>query len=81
MAVSGPPHPKHDHFPPKNGLNLPMLHQKTVFSWAWVVSSGPPHPILRVLNSGKHVLQGMSVRKCVLRVDPQNKGTFPPKLA
>ena len=42
--------------------------------------SKAPHPVLRVPNSDKHVLQGMRARKWVIQVrDPQKNGHFLPK--
>ena len=56
IACLGAAITKNPHFPPKKGQKMPFFLPKTVFlgpEW-----SDPPPPILRVLHSEKHVLQG-----------------------
>ena len=57
MGDSGPPSPKKRPFFGQKWLKNANFWPKTVFFWAGVVSLTPPHPILQVLDSKKHLLQ------------------------
>ena len=54
--IQGAPPQKMAIFCQKKGLKCQFWAKNRVF-WARVVSLTPPHPILHVLDSKKHVLQ------------------------
>ena len=57
MGESGTPLLKKGHFPPENGLKMPILRQKQFLLGSGGQFKAPP-PILQVVNSKTNMLQG-----------------------
>ena len=74
-------------FLPKNGLKRPILGKKQCFlglggQGNWEVSTRPPNPMMKVLDSKKHVLQHMEAKKWLLQGRPnQKRAIFCSKMA